>query len=335
MFRILPFLFSSFLFSTLSPQSNQINLGQSVLPATFFLILQLDFASGFQSSTLVSRLILRHHRIHCWITHLRAMFWIVILPLKNVMKLILQNKCQTSYWNIRDPLPSEWNQWNFFSLQFPSSLFLVVVLCQITNLFQDPKNTFCSLNLPTTQFKMWILCSFMPLLHQHMVYDTIPYPYKCRRESSVFSYPYSLLLITTPSTFAWYPRDWYACFSVPEPARLPVPWEEKPQFVHFVLSWINNDYMWKVCDRIFLSELRGVFHFSVLLKSSQTYLLHLSFPHWTLFSKKLINWFMIREVSELMTYSHNRNLHLERLLRGTALELWQFYKIPFCSADHW
>ena len=42
----------------------------------------------------------------------------------------------------------------FFFLQFPSSIFLVVVLYQITNLFQDPKDTFFSLNLSTTQFKM-------------------------------------------------------------------------------------------------------------------------------------------------------------------------------------
>ena len=149
-------------------------------------MLQLDLASGFQSGTLVSNLILLHPRIQCWITHLRAMFWIVILPLKNFMKLILLNKCQTSYGNIPDPLPSEWKQWNYFFLQFPSSIFLVVVLYQITNLFQDPKDPFFSLNLSTTQFKMWILSSFMPLLHQHMVYDTIPHPYKYRRESSVF-----------------------------------------------------------------------------------------------------------------------------------------------------
>lgn len=227
----------------------------------------------------------------------------------------------------------------FFPFNFLLHFFLVVVLCQITNLFQDPKDTFFSLNLPTTQSKMWILSSFMPFLHQHMVYDTIPHPFKYRRDSSVFSHPYSLLLITTPSTFAWYPRDWYACFSVPEPARLPLPWEEKPQLVHFAISWINNDYMSQVCDRIFLSELRGVFHFSVLLKSSQTYLLHLSFPHWTIFFKKLINWFMIREVSELMTYSHNSNLHLERdcfmALLWSSDSFIRWTEIPFCSADRW
>lgn len=88
----------------------------------------------------------------------------------------------------------------FFFLQFPSSIFLVVVLYPITNLFQDPKDPFFSLNLSTTQFKMWILSSFMPLLHQHMVYDTIPHPYKCRRESSVFFHiPTACCLLPHPA----------------------------------------------------------------------------------------------------------------------------------------
>lgn len=122
-------------------------------------MLQLDRASGVQSGTLVSNLILLHPRIQCWITHLRAMFWIVILPLKNFMKLILLNKCQTSYWNIPDPLPSEWNQWNiFFSFSFLLQFFWLLFFIQLLICFRIPKTLSSAWTCP--QFNL--RCEYYP-----------------------------------------------------------------------------------------------------------------------------------------------------------------------------
>lgn len=137
------------------------------------------------------------------------MFWIVILQLK-----ISWNLFYTI--NVKLPLKieilyhlNETNKTFFFPSLFTFFwlFFVKLLIC-----FRILKDTFFSLNLPTTQSKMWILSSFSCLFSTSTWSMTpFPYPFKYRRDSSVFSHPYSLLLITTPSTFAWYPRDWYAC----------------------------------------------------------------------------------------------------------------------------
>lgn len=155
----------------------------------------------------------------------------------------------------------------FFSFSFLLQFVWLLFFIKLLICFRIPKTLSSAWTCPQLNLR----CEYYPpsCLFFTSTWSMTPFPILISVGENLlfFSYPYSLLLITTPSTFAWYPRDWYACYSVPEPAKLPAPWEEKPQLVPFALSWINSDYMWQVCDIIFLSELRGVFHFSILLKS--------------------------------------------------------------------